>query len=74
MANGLPRSAARFTDVRRIFIFVGALLVAAGVANVVVFDWASEATAGKPYDFDLNWIAAQRLVDRQPLYLSLIHI
>jgi alpha-1,2-mannosyltransferase len=68
LSNGLPRPTARFTDVRRIFIFVGALLVAAGVANVVIFDWTSEATAGKPYDFDLNWVAAQRLVDRQPLY------
>jgi alpha-1,2-mannosyltransferase len=68
VSNGLPRHPARFTDVRRIFIFVGALLVAAGIANVVIFDWASEATAGKPYDFDLNWVAAQRLVDREPLY------
>ena len=68
MSNGLPRHPARLTDVRRLFIFVGALLVAAGIANVVIFDWASEATAGKPYDFDLNWVAAQRLVDREPLY------
>jgi len=68
LSNGLPRCPARFTDVRRIFIFVGALLVAAGVANVAIFDWTSEATAGKPYDFDLNWVAAQRLVDREPLY------
>ena len=28
MSNGLPRHPARFTDVRRIFIFAGALLVA----------------------------------------------
>ena len=53
---------------RRAFVVIGALMVVAGLANVVVFDWASQATAGKPYDFDLNWIAAQRLVDGRPLY------
>jgi alpha-1,2-mannosyltransferase len=53
---------------RRLFIAVGALMVVVGVVNVLALDWYSEATAGKPYDFDLNWIAAQRLVDGRPLY------
>jgi len=54
--------------VRRIFIVIGMLAILVGVANVVVNDWTSEATAGDPYDFGLNWVAAQRLVDSEPLY------
>lgn len=68
MSNAVQRPPARFTDVRRLFVIVGALAVAAGLANVVLFDWTSEATAGKPFDFDLNWVAAHRLVDQEPLY------
>jgi alpha-1,2-mannosyltransferase len=66
--SGFLRARPSAADLRRLFIVIGALMVVAGVVNVVAFDWTSEATAGKPYDFDLNWIAAQRLVDGRPLY------
>lgn len=62
------RRRAGASDLRRIFVVVGAAMVVAGLANVLVFDWASEATAGKPYDFDLNWVAAHRLLDGESLY------
>jgi hypothetical protein len=62
------RRRAQLTTVRRLFLVVGVLAVLVGVVNLVRYDWASLATEGKPYDFDLNWIAAQRLVDREPLY------
>jgi alpha-1,2-mannosyltransferase len=52
---------------RRTIVWLVALLVVLTGVGVL----ASRATKiddGRPFDFDLNWVAAQRLLDREPLY------
>ncbi len=53
---------------RGVFVVIGVLAVCVGIGNVVKYDWRSLVAAEDPYDFDLNWVAAHRLVAREPLY------
>ena len=52
---------------RRLFVLAGVGLVALGFANVVIKGWDS-ATTHQAYDFEINWVAAHRLLDGEPLY------
>jgi alpha-1,2-mannosyltransferase len=45
---------------------VALLVVITGVG--VLASRATKIEDGRPFDFDLNWVAAQRLLDRDPLY------
>jgi alpha-1,2-mannosyltransferase len=52
---------------RRVLVALGAVLLVLGI-----FDFAHENrihyTNDWPVDYDINWVAARRLLDRQPLY------
>lgn len=53
--------------IRRVAVGLGIALVVLGALNFVRWHWDLVADA-PPVDFDLNWVAAHRLVDREPLY------
>ena len=53
---------------RRCFLIVGALLLGFGILTVAVGNVSVAAREAMPIDLNVNWIAAQRLVDREPLY------
>jgi alpha-1,2-mannosyltransferase len=62
----LPQS--RRSRVRRLLVWFGLGLVVIGVANLAVGPRTSIVEEGLSFDFDLNWVAAHRLVDGEPLY------
>jgi hypothetical protein len=62
----VPRAQA--SSARRFVVWFGVVLVMFGVANLAFGHRTSIARDGLSYDFELNWVAAQRLVDRDPLY------
>jgi hypothetical protein len=53
--------------VRRLFVLLGALFVLTGAANFARYSWELVRDA-PPVDFELNWVAAHRLVHREPVY------
>jgi alpha-1,2-mannosyltransferase len=52
--------------VRRLFVLLGVIFVITGAVNLSVHSW--DLVVQQPVDFELNWIGAHRLVDREPLY------
>ncbi len=55
-------------DVKRTLILVvGLVLIVTGAVMSVTSFW-DLGTDQEPVDFELNWVAAHRLVDREPLY------
>jgi alpha-1,2-mannosyltransferase len=54
--------------VRTVLLVVGVLLCASGVLDFVSSTRVDVATKTWPVDFDINWVAARRLVDGDPLY------
>lgn len=55
-------------DVKRtLILIVGLVLVVTGAVMSVTSFW-DLGTHQEPVDFELNWVAAHRLVDREPLY------
>jgi len=52
---------------RRIFVIGGLVLVLLGAADFFGRRW-DFTTSQPPVDFELNWVAAHRLVHRQPVY------
>lgn len=52
---------------RTLIVIVGLVLVVTGAVMAVRSFW-DLATHQEPVDFELNWVAAHRLVDREPLY------
>jgi hypothetical protein len=53
--------------VRRLFVLLGALFVLTGAVNFGTKSWDLVRNQ-PPVDFELNWVAAHRLVHREPLY------
>jgi alpha-1,2-mannosyltransferase len=53
--------------IRRLALAVGVVLVLTGVVNTIAWHW-DLATTQPPVDFELNWVGAHRLLDREPLY------
>jgi alpha-1,2-mannosyltransferase len=53
---------------RSLLIWLGIGLIVFGVVNLAVGPRTSIVQTGSSIDFDLNWVAARRLVERQPLY------
>jgi alpha-1,2-mannosyltransferase len=51
---------------RRRFLQIGCVLLLLGIANVAIFERG--AVSDEALDFDLNWVAAHRLVDGEPIY------
>ena len=52
---------------RRLFVLLGVVFVITGAVNLAVY--SSDLIAHQqPVDFELNWVGAHRLVDREPLY------
>jgi hypothetical protein len=52
--------------VRRLFVLFGVIFVITGAANLSFHAW--DLVVQQPVDFELNWVGAHRLVDREPLY------
>jgi hypothetical protein len=68
-ADGVTESrVARGDRVRRALLIAGALLLVAGLFDAASGHRWSPATTTWPVDFDINVVAARRLVDRAPLY------
>jgi alpha-1,2-mannosyltransferase len=53
---------------RRLFLGIGGLLFGFGVLAFAFGNVSVASRRAMPIDLNVNWIAAQRLVDRQPLY------
>jgi hypothetical protein len=53
--------------VRRLFVLLGVLFVLTGAVNFGTKSWDLVRNQ-PPVDFELNWVAAHRLVHREPLY------
>ena len=51
----------------RALVWIAAALMALAGAGVLAAR-TTTITRARPFDFDLNWVAAQRLVDGEPLY------
>ena len=54
--------------VRTTIMLVGLILLGGGLLNVATSDRVQIASRTWPVDFDINWVAARRLVDGQALY------
>ena len=52
---------------RRLFVLLGVLFVLTGAVNFATSSW-DLVRDQPPVDFELNWVAAHRLVHREPLY------
>ena len=52
---------------RRLFVVLGVVFVITGAVNLKVHSW-DLVDHQQPVDFELNWVGAHRLVDREPLY------
>jgi hypothetical protein len=50
----------------RAFLILGCFLIGVGAVNVLATEWS--LVTGEGLDFDLNFVAAHRLVDGAPLY------
>jgi len=54
---------------RSILIAIGLTAVVLGALNVAAFsDWVPGRSDQTAFDFNINWIAARRLADQEPLY------
>jgi hypothetical protein len=62
-ARGIPRVTAR-----AVLLVLGLVLVVSGFLDFVSSTRYDVATRAWPVDFDINWVAARRLVDGQALY------
>ena len=51
---------------RRLFVLLGVAFVVTGAVNLGLYTW--DLVDQQPVDFELNWVGAHRLVDREPLY------
>ena len=52
---------------RRLFVLLGVIFVITGAVNLAVYS-SDLIDHQQPVDFELNWVGAHRLVDREPLY------
>jgi len=53
--------------VRRLFVLLGVVFVITGAVNLEVYS-RDLVDRQQPVDFELNWVGAHRLIDREPLY------
>ena len=58
----------RGVRLRKIFAALGIVAVGFGLVDLVSSGRAHNATHAWAVDLDINWVAANRLVDREPLY------
>jgi alpha-1,2-mannosyltransferase len=67
-ATSRGASAVRAVSLRFVVLVVGAVLTATGLVHCLAGGATTAVTRSWAFDFDLNFVAAQRLVDREPLY------
>jgi alpha-1,2-mannosyltransferase len=68
VAGATSTQRARSISARTLILVVGALLLASGLVDFLSSTRYDVATRTWPVDFDINWVAARRLVDGEPLY------
>ncbi len=67
MSTGSTNGAGR-APISRVFLVAGVLLFSFGVLALCFGNVSVASRRATPIDLNVNWIAAQRLVDGQPLY------